>query len=259
MEVISKPGAEGGKQGTMVFMHGAWHGAWCWDLFTDYLASQGWNCHALDLPGHGRRRGEDVSGQGIMDYVASLKEVVDQYRSENPVVVGHSMGGLIVQKFLETEIARAAILVAPCPAMGASLGTLGKFTVQYPIDGLKVLFGSKLPIKNEAMYRHLFFREQSPENLTEYARQAVAESCRAIRQMVIPGLKLTARKAKAPTPVLVVGAGTDYFFPIPVLKAWAASFGYDFLAFEKHCHNMMCEAGYQDIGDRFLSWIASKA
>ena len=37
----------------LLFLHGAWHGAWCWENFLDFFTREGFVCHALDLEGHG--------------------------------------------------------------------------------------------------------------------------------------------------------------------------------------------------------------
>ncbi|MGZ4769676.1 MAG: alpha/beta fold hydrolase, partial [Ilumatobacteraceae bacterium] len=41
---------------TIVLVHGAWHGAWCWDLVRERLESAGVHVVAVDLPGHGASR-----------------------------------------------------------------------------------------------------------------------------------------------------------------------------------------------------------
>lgn len=42
----------------ILFVHGAWHGAWCWENFIDYFGNNGFSCYELDLPCHGKRRDE---------------------------------------------------------------------------------------------------------------------------------------------------------------------------------------------------------
>ena len=63
-----------------------------------YLAGKGFNSYALDLPGHGRRMEEGVVGLGIVDYVARVASAVTGLAPAVPILIGHSMGGLIVQK-----------------------------------------------------------------------------------------------------------------------------------------------------------------
>ncbi len=86
----------------LLFVHGAWHGAWCWKGFMDYFSGRGFSCWALDLPGHGERSGEPgLWKTSMMDYV----DEVDRAAKEigNPVIIAHSMGGFVAMKYLETR------------------------------------------------------------------------------------------------------------------------------------------------------------
>mgnify|MGYP000291883920 CR=1 FL=1 len=96
----------------LLFVHGAWHGAWCWKPLMDYLAKKGFTSYTFDLPGHGTRKSEGVVGLGIMDYVAEVESAMGELAPVKPILIGHSMGGLIVQKFLEKNEALASI--PPC-------------------------------------------------------------------------------------------------------------------------------------------------
>ena len=77
---------------TVVLVHGAWHGAWCWEPVVDALRASGVPAIAVDLPGHGADNGPftDVHGDA-----ARVSEVLDTITG--PVVlVGHSYGGVVI-------------------------------------------------------------------------------------------------------------------------------------------------------------------
>lgn len=77
---------------TLVLVHGAWHGAWCWDAVVAGLAEVGVPAVAIDLPGHGSDAGPmtDLHGDA-----ARVREVLDT--TPAPVVfVGHSYGGAVI-------------------------------------------------------------------------------------------------------------------------------------------------------------------
>lgn len=77
---------------TIVLVHGAWHGAWCWARVTDLLTSAGVPSRAIDLPGHGDDPGPFVDLPGDADAVRALLDSL-----EGPVVlVGHSYGGAVI-------------------------------------------------------------------------------------------------------------------------------------------------------------------
>ena len=77
---------------TVVLVHGAWHGAWCWDAVTPLLAARDVSCVALDLPGHGAdlRPLTDLHGHG--DAVRAALDTI----SGPVVLVGHSYGGAAI-------------------------------------------------------------------------------------------------------------------------------------------------------------------
>src|ERR1700694_3612223 len=121
----------------LLFVHGAWHGAWCWEEhFLRYFADRGWSVKAIDLRGQGSAPGRKrLRWTRIADYVTDLAEAADSL-PEPPVVIGHSMGGLVVQKYLESHTAPAAVLVASVPPAGALMTTL-RFLGRHPLKFLK--------------------------------------------------------------------------------------------------------------------------
>ena len=119
LEVISNSPATPCKSPPILLIHGAWHGGWCWkNNFLDFFAEKGWETHAMSLRGHGQSEGsEKIRGWSIADYVADVRKVVDSLRCE-PIIIGHSMGGFVTQKYLEKYSAVAAILLASVPTSG---------------------------------------------------------------------------------------------------------------------------------------------
>ena len=77
---------------TIVLVHGAWHGAWCWKLVLERLKSAGANAIAVDLPGHG---GDPGPLGDLHADAARVTEVLDELAG--PVLlVGHSYGGAVI-------------------------------------------------------------------------------------------------------------------------------------------------------------------
>ncbi len=80
------------QQGTVLLVHGAFHGAWCWDLVVEGLTNKGVAVRALDLPGHGESQ----------EALAALEADASAVRSaiadcQGPVVLcGHSYGGVVI-------------------------------------------------------------------------------------------------------------------------------------------------------------------
>lgn len=89
---------------TFVLVHGGLHGAWCWERIIDPL-SKGHAVEAVNLPGRG-----GVGRPGLEAYLDTVAAAVD--RAEPPVLlVGHSLGGVIVSQFVEQRADAVAGLV----------------------------------------------------------------------------------------------------------------------------------------------------
>jgi pimeloyl-ACP methyl ester carboxylesterase len=119
LEVIDKGSASTTHPVPLLFVHGAWHAAWCWDEhFLGFFADRGYRAVALSFRGHGssptNKRLRDCS---FADYVADVTSVAHGLPTP-PVVIGHSMGGVIVQKYLESNEAPAGVLMASMPPQG---------------------------------------------------------------------------------------------------------------------------------------------
>jgi pimeloyl-ACP methyl ester carboxylesterase len=119
LEMLSEAPKGPQRQPAVLFVHGAWQGAWCWETFRPYFAENGYTAYAVSLRGHGNSEHPSYffSWMRIRDYVADVAQAVDQLPG-NPVLVGYSMGGLVRQKYLEDHAAPGAILLAPVPTQG---------------------------------------------------------------------------------------------------------------------------------------------
>ena len=93
-----------------VLVHGASHGAWCWDEVATRLAARGHRVVTLDLPGHGRRAAESRRAS-VMAYAEAVVGVMAREGVSRGIVVGHSMGGIVIPKVVELAPARVARLV----------------------------------------------------------------------------------------------------------------------------------------------------
>ena len=83
----------------LVLVHGAWHGAWCWSKLVPLLVAQGHNVSAPDLPGHGQDK-TPTTRVSMKKYVRRIVEAVGQFDGK-VVLVGHSMGGLVISQVAE--------------------------------------------------------------------------------------------------------------------------------------------------------------
>jgi pimeloyl-ACP methyl ester carboxylesterase len=118
-EPAPAPSVHGSQRPPLLFVHGAWAGAWVWyDHFIPWFTARGWECHTFDLRHHGDRGGPKTLRRSLIrDYVDDLAaEVAGLPRP--PVIVAHSMGALVTQRFLEEKTLPGAVLLAPVPLGG---------------------------------------------------------------------------------------------------------------------------------------------
>ena len=105
----------------VVFIHGAFCGGWCFSDMMPVFAARGFNCAAPDLPYHvpGPTLPPDprLAKLGIADYTRDMAAFVKRYAAP-PIIVGHSMGGIIAQQLAAEGLARALVLLTPAPPWG---------------------------------------------------------------------------------------------------------------------------------------------
>ena len=256
LEVVTHEPKTGARSTPLLFVHGAWHGAWCWaEYFLPYFAEHGYTSHAIDLRGHGKSEGANkLRWTGISHYVSDVGQVVDQL-DEAPVLIGHSMGGLVVQKYLESDSRiPAAVLLASVPPTGAVRTTLN-IAMRHPGVFLKANTTLKLyPIVGTPeLTREAFFSaDMHEEKVRGYHHRIQNESYRAFLDMLF--LKLP-RPRRVKTPVLVLGAANDTIFSNNEVHASAQAYRTQAEIFDDMAHDMMLEAGWQSVADRMLRWF----
>jgi pimeloyl-ACP methyl ester carboxylesterase len=123
----------------LVFQHGMWHGAWCWQPWQALLAEWGWESHAHSLPGHGRSPVQRPIRWCTLQYYYEFLNAEILRQARPPVLVGHSMGGALTQWYLKYgRPLPAAVLVAPWFSHDMMTRTLGE--TQWRLDPLGCLF-----------------------------------------------------------------------------------------------------------------------
>ncbi|MGB6104397.1 MAG: alpha/beta hydrolase [Pusillimonas sp.] len=105
-----------GKPGgpALVFVHGGYHGAWCFSHYLDYFAQRRIGCYALDLPGHGALAAGMRPDMGVEFLAARLVECVAKL-ARPVVLVGHSVGAIPVMRAAMDLDLHGLVLMAPSP------------------------------------------------------------------------------------------------------------------------------------------------
>jgi len=103
----------------VVMIHGAFCGGWAFESWRTLFAAKGYDTHTPTLRFHDGQ-GEPPAALGqtsMLDYVADLEALLDGLDDE-PILIGHSMGGLLAQMLAARRTVRALVLLAPCAPWG---------------------------------------------------------------------------------------------------------------------------------------------
>ena len=249
----------------IVMVHGANEGGWCFDKFKRVFEQLGWTCHAPDLIGHGSDATDAKTrlvGIGMPDYLAQLRTLLKTFAAP-PVLIGHSMGGILVQQLAAEGLARALILVAPAPRSGIlpatdsekqlgqdmmSLGPFWNTVINPDFDLAKGLTLNRVP---EAEQR-IVFDKFGPESGLAFFQMFF--------WMFDKSNATAVDTNKVRCPVLCLIGKDDKIVSPATARATASSYhGSIFWELDGHGHMLMLvlEPGAEDIARRIAAWIPS--
>ena len=234
----------------ILLVHGAWHGPWCSDEFSAYLGERGHEVRAVELRGHDRPPGR--IWHRLRDYVEDVRAAAAEF-GEPPVLVGHSMGGLVVQKCLEGGEGAGAVLLAPPPRRGP-LAAVGRLTARHPLAMLKVnlLWSLRPLVATDALVREMLYRPDTPAELVSRTGAKLQdESYPAFLDI----LWRWPRPARVRAPVAVFGAELDSIITVKEIEGLAAAYGTRAEIFAGIGHNLMLDEGWQAVAERVHSWV----
>ena len=240
----------------ILFLHGAWCAAWCWDEhFLPHFAACGYVAHALSLRGHGESDGrERLRWTSIAEYVADVEQVVRQLGGA-PVLVGHSMGGFVLQRYLERHNVPAAVLLASAPHRGLSWRLVLGVARRHPRCLLRVLTTlSTYPLVStpELAKELLFSADSARVQVAAYQERLQEESLRAFLEMLVGPRP---KPGRVRTPVLVLAAGDDRVVSPAETHGLALAYRADIAVVPDSAHAVMLDPAWQDAADTILAWL----
>lgn len=239
----------------LLFIHGAFMGAWVWEMhFLPFLAQQGYEVHALSLRGHGQSEGrERLRWYGLDEYVEDIESAIEEI-GEQPILIGHSMGGSVVQRYMRQHELPGVVLMASIPPYGIIGSLLESAFVDPLIIVATTLLQSYLP--NDTLTwptRRLFFSQDLPHHkLRKFLARMQPESLRAILEMNAP---LLSRRHSSEVPILVIGGGRDVLIPASFVHRTARYYQTDAWICSSVAHSMMLEKHWRDVADYLVTWL----
>jgi pimeloyl-ACP methyl ester carboxylesterase len=253
LHVAERGSQPGTRVPPLLFVHGACLGAWCWEEhFLDYFGELGYYAVALDLRGHGASAGRDaLQDATIDDFVNDVSAVATRF-DRPPIVAGHSMGGLIVQRFASRNPASGVVLLAPSPIGG--MRRYGWALVRArPLLFLRAWIARdmlKLYPDNRAV-RHIMFSPGTPEGIVSRCRELLQpESWRACMEMNDP----IAPPYIVACPMLVLGGELDETVPAEAVIETARAYRAAVHMVPAAGHNLMLEPAWRDVACFVDQW-----
>ncbi len=267
MAAKAKAKAKKTSRGTVLFIHGMWGDGHQWRGWRDIFETKGYATLAPTLRHHDvDPRGEAPAELGkvsLLDYVADLEAEIAKL-PDRPVVVGHSMGGLIAQILVSRGQARAGIFVNPAPPSGLP----GMVELMMP-SVLATLMGKTLgPALTDRPFRLSFGQaaysclNNMPKAQQEEAYEKwVWESGRVLFEIAWWFLnrshasRVDTGMASAPT--RTIACAHDRITPKPVVARIAARYrrrGGSYRVYDNHAHFVISEDGWEAVAEDCAAW-----
>ena len=256
----------------VVFIHGLWIHSSAWTPWMEHFRSAGYEPHAPGWPGdpdtveQAQRNPASIGGKGIDDVVAHYAAFIATLPAR-PVLVGHSFGGLIVQKLMGQDLGAAGVAIDAAPIKGV---------LALPISALRV---ASIALRNpanrkkavpisQAQFRYGFGNAISEDESNRLYQQAIAAPGRPLFEAAAANF-LPHSPAKIDVgrtdrgPLLLIGGGKDHTVPMAITRATAKLYRKsgavtDLKEFPDRGHSLTLDSGWTEVAEYALEWLASK-
>jgi len=250
---------------SIVFITGAFISNSCWEEWIAYFESRGYKCIAPAWP-HKDASAEELRNRPANDLMASntLVSLMDHYTSiinalpEKPVVIGHSIGGLIVQLLLQQDLAVAGVAIHPFPPKG-----INRFWLSFlkAIWETMVLFSSdrNTYLMSFAKWRYAIANGIKYEQQKElYYRYVTPESKKVVREAFNCVATIDFKK---PHPSLLITSGSNDKLIPAILnynnykKYRNGSYLTEYIEFKNHSHLVFGIRVWREEANCILHWL----
>jgi alpha-beta hydrolase superfamily lysophospholipase len=240
----------------MEFIHGMWHAGWCWTKYVTFFRSMGFNAHALNL----RRHGVQHAGRARLwrpllgTYVKDVNRAAAKFKRP-PILVGHSLGCLLIEITMARIRPPAIVLLAPT-RHDIFNRSVKRFRAAHPDEYRRLFWGATMwpPIENSELCREMLFSPALPEReLLAYYELMQNESF-----WVAAELRYGFGPKPAPPcgiPTLVIGGELDRAVLEEDVKAVAAYHGTEAVILPGMAHDLMLDVGREEVAQRILDFL----
>lgn len=248
---------------TIVMIHGMWGGGWCWEKYRNFFEQRGYRCITPTLRFHDMAPNEIPNSQlgtfSLLDYAKDLEREIHEL-DVTPVLMGHSMGGLLAQILASRGLGKSLVLLNP----SAPYGIMAlKLSVIKSFWSILTKWGFwKKPMRQtfrEAVYS--IMQLLTVEDQKELFEKFVYESGRAGAEIGFWFLDSKAAtkvdESKITCPVLIVAGSKDRITPVKVTRKVADKYRFvsTYREFPDHAHWIIEEPDWQEIASYISIWL----
>jgi pimeloyl-ACP methyl ester carboxylesterase len=248
---------------TIVMIHGMWGGSWYWENYKKFFEGKGYCCIIPTLRFHDMDPkaipNPKLGTTSLLDYAKDLEEEIRRLNSQ-PILIGHSMGGLLAQILGSRGLAKALVLLTPASPSGINALTPSVVRSFWSVlTGYGFWKKPKRQTFNEAVYSML--QLSSPEEQRKIYDRFVYESGRAASEIGFwffdPKGASKVDEKKVSCPVLVIAGSKDKITPASVVRKVADKYGAvsTYKEFPNHAHWVIGEPDWQEIASYASEWL----
>ncbi len=254
MAIASKP--------PVILVHGAFCGSWTFEHMVDPLRLAGHEVHAPDLPGHGAADdAQSVTGQSMRDYVrhiARLSDSLAETGGKAPILVGHSLGGLVCQMVARQSPPTALVLMAPSPPWGTGSTSMEEAMTAMGLNLLGPLWWQS--VRPDLGLMRNFSLNRMPKSMQDEAlRQLRPESGRALWEALHwwqdPFMTTSLGPGPLNLPALVLVGSRDVVHPPATARMIAQRIGADYQELRGMSHWLPGEPEHGQVTQTILDWL----
>ncbi len=248
---------------TIVMIHGMWGGCWCWENYNCYFEEKNYQCFTPTLRYHDidpkDKPAPELGKTSLIDYAQDLEEYIRDL-DEKPLLMGHSMGGLLAQILAARGLAKGLILLTPSSPRGINAIKISTMKSFWSVISKWGYWRKPNRLSFQATVYSLIHLLPEADQEAAY-KKFVYESGRAVFET---GLWLFDSKAatrvdesKVTCPVLVVSGAKDRMTPASVVRKVADKYSAvsTYKEFENHAHWVIGEPGWESIAEFVYNWI----
>jgi pimeloyl-ACP methyl ester carboxylesterase len=246
----------------IVMAHGAFCGGWAFERFRAPFEAAGFDVLAPDLRGHGADEpGSRVSGVSMSDYAADIAALC-AVQPEPPVLLGHSMGGLVAQLAARKARVQALVLLAPSPPWGVAGSSFEEAATAFGVQMMGAFSAGAMEPDRGLMRAYSLDRMPQAEREAAVARLR-PESATAIRETLNwwldPFMTTSVGPGPIGAPALVICGERDVVHSPATGRATAQRIGASYQGMPGMSHWLVGEPGWDDVAERVITWLADEA